>query len=61
MAETEQISQKLNKFLLEVIQLLQNKKLQKQNANTKLQKLNEDEIPDLQILNKYEKKYKNCV
>jgi hypothetical protein len=61
MAETEQISQKLNKYLLEVIQLLQNKKLQKQNANTKLQKLNEDEIPDLQILNKYEKKYKNCV
>jgi hypothetical protein len=51
----------LNKYLLEVIQLLQNKKLQKQNANTKLQKLNEDEIPDLQILNKYEKKYKNCV
>ena len=61
MTETEQISQKLNKYLLEVIQLLQNKKLQKQNANTKLQKLNEDEIPDLQILNKYEKKYKNCV
>jgi hypothetical protein len=51
----------LNKYLLEVIQLLQNKKLQKQNANTKLQKLNEDEIPDLQILNKYKKKYKNYV
>jgi hypothetical protein len=38
-AESKQILQRLNKYFLKVIQLLQNKKLQKQNTNTKLQKL----------------------